>query len=467
MSENINNAAFGMTVQKLICDYYNIKPNVWALNQYNSNYDGGYKEVEKIFDKIFEEIGAKPIKCLSFEENSENDSSISPHNFYLNNGMTLSIKTTKQKTNAKIAPKILGQAGYERLNYHFSHIYNNDIENQLDIKKLIWNNIDELMPIFIDFLFLSDILLWIYIEDNEYKYKIIYREEKPDLVWEKNKFSFTRPSINEWKESLTIKYENISIAEVQVHKKRNFKFRFILNNLEKLFNIRKVNNETFGMSVENTICDLFRLEKPEHLTKRSNSKIEEKVKDTIIEVFKKIPRPIKYVGSEKGNYGVQSKSPVDFLLDGNKTLSLKTNIGNKVCPPEIGQPSIETFKKHFHYLISDIENFTVESFKNLVFESIDELVNQYLKYLFDCNYLLWIYKEKDEYKYKILSNDLNFKFEKEKFTFTRTIDKWNESNTVKYCGITIGEFQIHKNRNCLKFRFNMKNLINFLEEKHN
>ena len=86
-------------------------------------------------------------------------------------------------------------------------------------------------------------------------------------------------------------------------------------------------------------------------------------------------------------------------------------------------------------------------------------------YLFDCDYLLWIYQNRAEYKYKILSNEITFKFDKSKFTFTRNIDNWNESNTVKYCGIPIGEFQVHKNRNCLKFRFIMKNLIEILEKK--
>ena len=462
----MNNATFGMTVQKLICDYYNIKPNEWAINQYNSNYNEIYKGVEKIFDKIFNEIGANPIKCLNFESDMENNGAINPHNFFLNNGMTLSIKTTKQKTNAKIAPKIIGQAGYDRLNYHFGHLYNKNIEDQEDIKKLIWNNIDEIMPIFVDYMFLSDILLWIYIENNEYKYKIIYRDEKPDFLWDKNKFTFTRPTINDWIESITVKYENISIAEIQVHKKRNFKFRFILNNLELLFKQRKDNNETFGMSIENAICNLFNLDKPDHLEKRSNHIIELKSRDVILRAFKYIPKPIKYAGSEKGKFGNQSKSPVDFILDGEKTLSLKTNIGNKVCPPEIGQPSINTFKKHFAYLISDIDNFSAETFKNVVYESIDELMNQYLFYLLDCDYLLWIYKDKLNYNYKILSNNFKFQFEKDKFSFTRNIDNWNESNTVKYCGITIGEFQIHTKRNCLKFRFNMKNLIQILDEKN-
>ena len=89
-------------------------------------------------------------------------------------------------------------------------------------------------------------------------------------------------------------------------------------------------------------------------------------------------------------------------------------------------------------------------------------MNNYLKYLFDCDYLLWIYIEKKEYMYKILSYDATYKFKKDKFTFTKNLENWNESNTVKYYGITIGEFQVHNNRNCLKFRFDMKNLIELL-----
>lgn len=52
---------------------------------------------------------------------------------------------------------------------------------------------------------------------------------------------------------------------------------------------------------------------------------------------------------------------------------------------------------------------------------------------------------------------------KNAFSFTRlTLEEWNESNTVKYGGITIGEFQVHQNRNCFKFRFNMQNLLEIL-----
>jgi hypothetical protein len=46
-----------------------------------------------------------------------------------------------------------------------------------------------------------------------------------------------------------------------------------------------------------------------------------------------------------------------------------------------------------------------------------------------------------------------------KISFTQTLASWNESCTVKYDGISIGEFQVHNNRNCFKFRFNFSGLI--------
>ena len=56
-----------------------------------------------------------------------------------------------------------------------------------------------------------------------------------------------------------------------------------------------------------------------------------------------------------------------------------------------------------------------------------------------------------------------FCWKKEKFSFTRpTLEEWNESNTVKYDGLSIGEFQVHSNRNCYKFRFNLSNLLKLL-----
>jgi hypothetical protein len=54
------------------------------------------------------------------------------------------------------------------------------------------------------------------------------------------------------------------------------------------------------------------------------------------------------------------------------------------------------------------------------------------------------------------------KWNKELFTFTKSVSSWNESNTVKYSGVSIGEFQAHNNRDCLKFRFNMDGIAGLI-----
>ena len=131
----MNNAEFGMSVQKLICEQYNIIPNEWAQRQYESNYNSEYDKFKDVIPKIFKEIGAYPTVCVSFEKDPSNNNSINPNNFYLSNGMTLSVKTSHSRNSAKVAPNIVGQAGYEKLNYHFGHLCDETIEDQWDIKK--------------------------------------------------------------------------------------------------------------------------------------------------------------------------------------------------------------------------------------------------------------------------------------------------------------------------------------------
>ena len=90
----------------------------------------------------------------------------------------------------------------------------------------------------------------------------------------------------------------------------------------------------------------------------------------------------------------------------------------------------------------------------------------YVEHLFDSNYLLWIYKRNDKYQFKIIEKDYakSFAWKKENISFSKEkIDDWNESNTLKYNGVSIGEFQVHKNRDCFKFRFNLENFLKVVE----
>lgn len=459
-----NNADYGLTLQKIICDYYKLPINNHADAQFNSSYNTDYeKELIPIIPKIFEDICSKPVELLTYTSKfTDHKQSTSPHNFLLKNGETLSFRSVK--TSDKVAPRTVGQAGFERLNDYFFDIYGKKIENQDDIKELMFNNIDEVLPIFIDHLFQSDQTVIISQRDPT-NYKIIRNDEVDYVSFSRNDFRFTK-DLTTWNESTTLKYHNKSIAEIQVHKKRSFKFRFIVSALGEWLQKVKYTTETLGISTEAGICEIFNLEKPDSFATRESRKYINALKPVLIESFKNMPPAIIHSGSTKGKRGGVSKCSYDFVLEEGLTLSVKSNKGKMVCPPEVGQPGAETCFLYFSkFLPKGTKEVTKSNFKEMVYEHICELIPIYVNHLFDSDWLLWVYEVKDGYEHKEISKDkiMDYMWEKEKFTFTRqTIEKWNESNTVKYGGISIGEFQVHNNRNCFKFRFNMKNLLEMI-----
>lgn len=467
MAEKNNNADYGLTLQKRICQAYALKVNEWAQKQFDDAYNKDYEEnIDKLIPILFQKIGSKPIGLLTYtQEFTKGKATTSPHNFLLDNNKTLSIRTTK--TSDKIAPKTVGQAGFPILNEYFREMYGKKIENQEDIKKCVIENIHIMLPIFIDKMFQSDYNVFINRMDVN-NFFVIKSEEVGNYSFNRNEFSFTR-DLNEWKESTTLKYNGTSIAEIQVHKERTFKFRFIVSKIPEWFRQVKINNETLGMSAEAAICDEYGLEKPESFKTRASYQIEKQLFPVVREAFENMPKPILHSGSTPGERGEQSKCSYDFVLEGNKTLSLKTNKGKMVCPPEVGQPGSRTCLLYFgQFFEEETEEVTSDSFKKMVYENIEKIMPIYLEHLFDSDWLLWIYETKNGFEYKEISGDSITKFEwdREKFSYTKpTLEEWNESNTVKYDGITIGEFQVHKNRNCFKFRFNMQNLLNLLKNE--
>ena len=350
-------------------------------------------------------------------------------------------------------------------NAFFSEIAGFDIENKEQIKRVVLQNIEKMIPTFLDYLFISDYTVWVRYENEKYSYTIFDRRSFVNIEPEKEYFTFTRDGDN-WNESTTLKYKGFSVAEIQIHKQRTFKFRFSMNALQKFLIETKKTTETFGMTAEKTICDIFRLEYPENFKKRCSPQLQKEITPTIKSAFATLPIAIKHTGSEKGERGENSKCSYDFLLKGNKTMSLKTNTGKMVCPPEVGQPSAETCYLYFHHLIEAPE-MTPNVFKEMVLNHIGEMMPIYIEHLFDSDYLLWIYKIKESYKYKIFDSEFakNMVWDESAFSFTKaTIEEWNESNTLKYNGISIGEFQVHKARSCFKFRFNMENFEKVIVE---
>lgn len=241
-----------------------------------------------------------------------------------------------------------------------------------------------------------------------------------------------------------------------------------------------INNESIGISAEVAIAKSFGVAvNPDYEARAEQEIVDLLLKNSNVnKIFEKegIPEPQKHIA--------EGQNPVDFVLKGDKTLSVKTNqkaLG-RVAPQKIGQPTSETYFEYLEDYFSDFrlkEMLKVEGlvdtyknrtyiFKKMSMNRTAELMDMYWKNLFDCDYYLHLYNL--ENRYNPLNNYLFLRkgqppvWDNSKFSFTQTLGGWKECCTLKYCGISMGVFQVHNNRNCFKFRFTMKGITELMSK---
>ena len=230
---------------------------------------------------------------------------------------------------------------------------------------------------------------------------------------------------------------------------------------------KKYGNEQVGISAEIAIGDLCGVAIAEEYRRRGRPELIAHISPSLVATINRIPKPTKHIAADQ--------NPVDFLLAGGKTLSVKSNMksAGKIAPQKIGQPTSSTFWEHLPDLVPEgIDTSklsyaeSAKLFKKVAISNITELLTAYWESLFDCDHMIYVYNviaKKDQLSsaptvllYGKLSSPI---WEELELTFTQTLVSWNESCTVKYYGISIGEFQVHKNRDCFKFRMNFGGLM--------
>lgn len=469
----MNNETFGITFQYAICETYFLENDI-ANNRTDDNLiKNSFKK--DFVEGIFQEIG-KPKKFLTTSrEYTSKYIKKCPHNFLLENEKTFSIRTFKGK-GKMFAPKVVGQAGDDTFNHFFGHLSPKKITRK-NFKQFCLSKINEILPIVVDYALISDYNCWFYKENGVFTYKILKREDLPDLTYEKKYFTFTNSTVKKWNESNTVKYKGKTILELQLHTNRTgFKIRLHRENFSELLKIEKaVNNSQLGDTAELAICKIFCLESGVNDRRLNNNSDK-----NILKIFQKHysinksklfqQKPIKYSGTDRRERGVHSKSGVDFYLENNNTLSLKTNKSKsyKVCPPEVGQPSPKTFDLHFADKGWYTGNINEEKFRLLVKDKnkLALLLKEYVKFLNECDFLLWsLYLNKSNITSILINKEEleHIDFEPELINYSNDFLE-KSSVTIKYGNpnsISLGEFQIHSARNSLKFRFNFGNLLSF------
>ena len=228
-------------------------------------------------------------------------------------------------------------------------------------------------------------------------------------------------------------------------------------------------NETFGMSIEKTICDIFNLQNDIN-NKRTDKNIINELKPKLKNYLKDNKIILtEYIGS----CGHQD----DFLLENGKYLQVKTNYNNseKVCPPKIGQCTKRTFLLNIAKKINpDIILLDNKDIKEFIFNNIKQILIIYINAYYTSDIILYVKKFKNKDYLLTIYDKINLdirKLDTCEFKFTRNPENWNESSTlkIKYNNkqYSIGEFQIHKNRNNIKFRFIRNNFHKFIDNIHN
>lgn len=239
--------------------------------------------------------------------------------------------------------------------------------------------------------------------------------------------------------------------------------RSILRPCKTLLDIKVRNNEQIGILTEKVICNIHNIDFGTkrndllHVPQHVISSLTNDVTKCVIDI------PItRHIGGMNQAY--------DYELENNKRLSVKSLYNSKkICPQSIGQTSVSRLKAAL--------NIKFDDFKQYFLENKETMVYAYLRNLFKDGMLI-VFDYKHGVCYKItIDNAETVTFKQGcHFETSRALQEWKESTTVyliqpiengsKTRKITIGEVQVHNNRSCCKFRFDIHNIIHYQLLEH-
>ena len=220
-----------------------------------------------------------------------------------------------------------------------------------------------------------------------------------------------------------------------------------LNKLSK-----NVNTEDLGKIFEMAICLLYDIEydgKYRYSMKEANI-----IKERLYKLKNVFPYKIKHIAKNGNKYDFVS------IEDENIHLSAKTTKKyDKVCPQVIGQPSKKKFCEFFE--IDVLTN--LEQIKSYIETNVNKLLEIYCKNTFDCP-VIYYNKHKNKLLYVKLKNNINWSNYNISFSHIKKNKKWNESSSIIVENKTIGEFQVHNHRDCIKFRWSFEKLLHLFSD---
>lgn len=390
-------------------------------------------------------------------------------NFLTEDGKTLNVWTGLSHK-LKICPKGVGQPGKERASEIFADWLGGLEANEERFKRIVLTFPDEILSMYLEALLVVDINLFVWPSKSgeSFQYSIIRTDDVEERTIARSEITFTKTSITDWNESNTIKVQNRTVGEFQVHsaQSRFVKFRFDIDGLHEVLQDKKRDNALIGRSLEYAMGRAANIHMPSmSVDTRLCNLLQAELRKNKWFVLLNVS---KYCGDLEGGFRVGSKSPVDFISADGQTISVKSikHRSGKICAPEVGQPSPKTFDYYFgdhgHYELPVDQT----KFRLFVVDHTAIYLQKQAEWLFDCDYL-FVMVDAAAPEFFCLTRSYLMKLSRRlaeaEFSFSVSRNDWlsaaKYSMTVYDGKEACGEVQLHKNRSSLKFRFHSSYLF--------
>ena len=210
----------------------------------------------------------------------------------------------------------------------------------------------------------------------------------------------------------------------------------------------KVLTEDLGKIFEMAICLYYEIDYDGHY--KYSLQEAQILKNKLSNLKSVFPYAIKHCA--KGG----SKYDFECIDDPTIHLSAKTTKKDgKVCPQVIGQPSR---KKFCEFFALDPHSASLDQIKTFIINNIAQMLTVYCTHTFDCP-LLYYNKHSNKLAFIVYKEHINWSNSTIQFSHNIKNKLWNESSSISINGVTIGEFQVHNNRDCIKFRWCFEKLL--------
>jgi len=229
-----------------------------------------------------------------------------------------------------------------------------------------------------------------------------------------------------------------------------------------------VKTEDLGKSVEYSLCNVFET-KFNGKFKYCQDRVQKLT--TRFRFAKELFQGYIHVG-HKDNLNdfekeIKADSEDSVFLEHLSVKTTKKKNDWKICPQLIGQPTRFTFCQKFGLDSGEKATLSDAKLKDYILENISNMMKEYTKTTFHCP--IFFYNEQSDIAMIIKKiNNLDWDSMEYRFSHIENKKSWNESTTLYIRkdnkNITIGEFQFHQHRDCVKFRFHLKNVLTIFKE---